>query len=724
MVKKARDEIGADITRFDQGNFLHFLVSGYYGDVMGSTAWNDRDGADLSDRYSTRSLGDGLSADGTYRVELITNIIAGIGTGDSSLYGTHGIDYIEGGRGNDTIHGGAGDDRISGGEGNDEIHGGSGNDTIKGGLGNDLIFGGHGNDTIVGGMGNDTLYGGTGDDIIYGGTQPSETGSPISDGNNFIDGGSGNDTIYGGTGHDVIYGGSGDDIIFGGTNPGNSVFNNSSYYDTYPDGNDYIDGGDGDDTIYAGAGDDIVYGGRGNDVIFVNSGNDLIFGGAGDDVLYGGKGSDTYVWAKGDGNDRIIETPGIGEVNALRFSDVSADDVAIELHDHSFVLTIKSTGETITVVADRESFLKGEHINKIEWGDESIWEWDDIVHALKQDTDDDGDGEPGGDGTIYGSDGNDVISGGAENDTLDGGRGDDVYVFGKGDGHDVMVSLNAEECRNDILRLRDLNADDVELLAHFDSARSDLVVRIKETGETFTIAGGLYGLEGDLLTGGSYGNTGQFGHKGFSFAGIEFADGSRWSWEQIKQQPIGITQDSQKTPCLVHGDWNFANEQGYNIIDIHGRTVHFYHDPNGGQSGVLIGSDEKYALVSASSRSEAEFLKTGAGHAVLTYIKDREQSDDILVGSAANEYMEGGAGNDTYVYGRGGGHDIVNAFDPDANSRDVVRLYNLMPDDIEFLVKDNGSVFTSGAGYQINAWDLIIRVKNTGETLTIQNGSW
>ena len=70
------------------------------------------------------------------------------GTGEDSVDGGSGDDWIEGSTGNDTLLGGSGDDTISGFTGQDVIDGGSGDDTIAGGDHGDTIYGGSGNDQI------------------------------------------------------------------------------------------------------------------------------------------------------------------------------------------------------------------------------------------------------------------------------------------------------------------------------------------------------------------------------------------------------------------------------------------------------------------------------------------------------------------------------------------------------------------------------------------------
>lgn len=126
------------------------------------------------------------------------------GLGRDALYGNEGSDVLHGGDGEDILIGGVGsdilygegdDDILTGGSGDDQLWGGAGNDTLSGDDGDDLIFGGDGNDMLIGGKGDDTLEGGAGNDLIISGS-----------GHDVIRLGSiqGNDTIVGVSATDVI----------------------------------------------------------------------------------------------------------------------------------------------------------------------------------------------------------------------------------------------------------------------------------------------------------------------------------------------------------------------------------------------------------------------------------------------------------------------------------------------------------------------------------------
>ncbi|MCZ8161309.1 MAG: hemolysin, partial [Microcystis sp. LE19-196.1B] len=79
------------------------------------------------------------------------------GTESESYYYYAGL---KGGSGNDTISGNAGSDYIYGEDGNDVLNGGADNDQLYGGSGNDLLNGDAGNDYFTNDAGNDTINGG------------------------------------------------------------------------------------------------------------------------------------------------------------------------------------------------------------------------------------------------------------------------------------------------------------------------------------------------------------------------------------------------------------------------------------------------------------------------------------------------------------------------------------------------------------------------------------
>jgi Ca2+-binding RTX toxin-like protein len=321
---------------------------------------------------------------------------------DDEIHGRGGNDAISGGAGNDRLFGDAGSDTLTGEDGDDYLDAGNDADfdTLIGGNGNDTLIDG---ETMLGGFGADTYvltswktvsindaadtlanidvlrlpsdiapsdlsvergFGANGeyDDLILRNKSQSwlylkigdyfrtnnndykidrivfadgtvwdvptvfslvDT-SQITEGDDAIkgyrwdetiDGLGGNDTISGSFGNDTLSGGSGDDSISG------------------DDGNDFLNGGDGNDTL------------TGDSTFGTAAGNDTLIGGRGRDTLSGGLGDDTYRFARGDGDDSIVD---IGGNDTLRLSaGVTPQQVALYRISHKF-----GFGDDLVVVLD------------------------------------------------------------------------------------------------------------------------------------------------------------------------------------------------------------------------------------------------------------------------------------------------------------------------------------------------------------------------------------
>jgi Ca2+-binding RTX toxin-like protein len=115
-------------------------------------------------------------------------------------------------------------------------------------------------------------------------------------------------------------GNTGNDVWFAGG--GGVTFNGTG-------GHDILVGGAGNDTIHGGPGWDFIDGGAGSDTLFGDDGNDILHGGAGNnDVLIGGNGNDTYLFARGDGADAVIDN---GGTDSLVFgTGIGISDIALQ----------------------------------------------------------------------------------------------------------------------------------------------------------------------------------------------------------------------------------------------------------------------------------------------------------------------------------------------------------------------------------------------------------
>ncbi len=403
--------------------------------------------------------------------------------------------------------------------GNDTLNGGLGNDTLNGGLGNDTLNGGAGNDTYVlrMGDGNDRIsnYDNTtssrvdtvkfldvastgltglqrdGDHLIIGyGTSDHLTIQNNFSGANyemnqyqFSDGvtltaqqlyaqysmsfTTGNDNVHFYTGvSQTLFAGAADDSVWAST------------------GDDFVNGDDGNDILYGDAGNDRLNGGLGNDTLNGDGGNDILDGGLGNDSLYGDAGNDTYVFRKGDGNDRIsnYDNTTSSRVDTVKFLDVASTGLTGLQRDGDHLIIGYGTSDHLTI----QNNFSGAHyeMNQYQFSDGvtlsaqqlyaqysmSFTTGNDNVHfytgvsqtlfagaaddsVWASTADDSVNGEDGNDSlygdagndslngglgndTLNGDGGNDILDGGLGNDTFNGGSGNDTYVFRKGDGND------------------------------------------------------------------------------------------------------------------------------------------------------------------------------------------------------------------------------------------------------------------------------------------------
>ncbi len=424
--------------------------------------------------------------------------------------------------------------RVTAGAGNDQVYGTPGVDTLNGGEGNDYLFGDAGNDTLNGGNGNDNLNGWQGDDALNGGFGEDTASYSLADNT------PGQLRLVRGTGVDagdwfvnivdqssstalfrIVKLPSGDAQITGlgpaashGTDTLSSVEHmrvnvtqggvlqsfsvnlrlvvssneaqkyanviGSIYDDTitmdvaHPgkDGtwNRYISGGAGNDTLHGSAYRDTLDGDAGDDILNGNDGDDYLRGGGGDDALNGRAGNDTVGYFAADdtpGTFRMVQ--GTGSDAGLWFVEIS-DGTATErlfsvkkLPSGAFEVT--GLGQAAGAGTDTLSSIETLHLyvrqNGVDLGmnfniaptastyvngdnkSASVFGsmFGDTINAPDYHQDKDATwnryvngGE--GDDTVNGSDLKETIDGGAGVDTLNGGGGDD-YLNGEA-GNDTL----------------------------------------------------------------------------------------------------------------------------------------------------------------------------------------------------------------------------------------------------------------------------------------------
>ncbi len=278
------------------------------------------------------------------------------------------------------------------------------------------LNGAGGNDTVLGGHGNDSLLGGDGADLLRGG-----------DGNDILRGNAGSDTLSGGDGTDLLDGGADVAEVDQVEELGNanyeltdSELRTITFFGTVTDGLIGIEaanltGGDGDNlldarffsgvvTLSGGDGNDVLLGTQLLDELNGDGGNDSISGLFGDDAIRGGAGIDRIV-EQGDGNftltDFSLDGAGGDGLTSIEEAVLTGGPSANRIDASAFsgvVLLLGDDGDDTLLGGSGDDFL---------------------------------DGGKGND-SLAGNGGNDFLDGGSDDSTLRGGAGDDRFALRPG----------------------------------------------------------------------------------------------------------------------------------------------------------------------------------------------------------------------------------------------------------------------------------------------------
>lgn len=527
---------------------------------------------------------------------------------------------------------------------------------------------------------------------------------------NALYGGDGNDVLYGSAGSDALYGGPGDDQLIASQTAGGyasctgDVLNGGA-------GNDTLVGGQWDDTLEGGEGDDQLVGGN-----TVSTGNDYLSGGPGNDTLIGLDGNDTYYFNLGDGQDVVIDNGLVKDSNSIEFgAGITKDNIIVNKNGYDLEIAIAGTSDKITInnwyqssryqidifrFGDGTVMTKSELQNMVvvqgnEWNDAITGtEENDKIHggagndALyggKGDDalwgDDDADSLYGGEGndSIQGGKGNDILMGNSGSDTLDGGAGDDTlrgglgndtYLYGRGAGNDTIENYEVTVAGHDtgydeILFGEGLTTDSLDFLRDESGNGNNLIIRIKDTGETLIVN--------------QFFNGEEYRVDSFKFADETFITGS----DIYTQLSPGTGQYDDTIEGTEYAD-NLNGGAGNDTI-------------SGG-----LGDDTIHGGI------DNDILLGGAGDDTLY----GDDGDDTLDGGPGNDVLVGGSGSDVYIFGEGSGNDTIfnDASSPlwgNNNGYDTVQFGDgITISSLEFVAEERS---------------LVIRIKDTDDTLRLDS---
>src|SRR5439155_21211340 len=146
------------------------------------------------------------------------------------------------------------------------------------------------------------------------------------------------------------------------------------------------------DIMHGYGGNDVLEGRGGNDSLYGGGGADTLIGGTGNDVLSGGTGNDLFLFAAGDGQDRVTDF-------------ASGDVLRVSGYDSAQFVTQVGSDVVVTLSTTDKVTLSGASLATVE-------------AALQFGAGSGGGGTPGA--TITGTANRDVLNGTAGNDTIYG----------------------------------------------------------------------------------------------------------------------------------------------------------------------------------------------------------------------------------------------------------------------------------------------------------------
>lgn len=435
---------GNDTLNGAEGNDL--LYGGDGNDVLNGGTGNDTmRGGFGNDTYVVDSLGDVILENSNEGIDTIESSISipsplSANIENLRLTGNGNLTGI-GNSANNLITGNQGANYLVGNTGNDTLSGEGGNDTLEGGIGNDVyrFARGWGADTV---QNYESLSNGLDAIEFAADIQPGDIRASRS-GSNLVlslNGSSDRITVTNYFQNDGATSYAVDEIRFAnGTRWSIStikamVLLGTSGNDTLTGyaSADSIIGGAGNDSIIGGSGNDTLDGGSGNDSIAGGFGDDRLMGGTGNDQLLGGSGNDLYTFARGWGQDVILDTE--GALDVIDFAaGITPDDITVSHDGDDLLLKLLGSTDSIRVVG----YFATEGtaaVEQIRFVDGTQWLPEQLRSQVLQ-------GDAGNDSLIgfasadvlMGQAGNDSLSGLAGNDTLYGGAGNDLLDGGDGD---------------------------------------------------------------------------------------------------------------------------------------------------------------------------------------------------------------------------------------------------------------------------------------------------
>ena len=412
--------------------------------------------------------------------------------------------------------------------------------TTKGGAADDILRGSGANETFNGGGANDDLSGGGGTDTFA---------FSRGDGQDRIEGGGGFGVLRFGAGigrADLILSRDRDgalSLAIAGTDDRVTIAAPAHGQDPAVAQVRFADGSvlsyaDLALSLAATAGDDHLLGrtagstkgveldgGAGNDWLEGGAGGDILFAGKGDDHLEGASGADTYVFARGDGQDVILDLGGnsAAERDRVRFgAGINPADIkVIAIGPTDLVIGLAGSDDRLTLKNMVVSAWSPQDygIEEFAFANGTIWSLSDILSPAATGSDADDRIDFGGNLSYPGAPATTLsLDGGRGDDWLSGGPGDSTYRFERGDGRDTIWEGSAWWWNSSDSVAFGSGIAPGDLVV--EQAGGDLILYLRGADDRLTI-------------------TGQTSAEHAPIDSVRFADGTVWTAAELAARALG-----------------------------------------------------------------------------------------------------------------------------------------------------------------------------------------
>lgn len=668
--------------------------------------------------------------------------------GDVSATATGDTDQLFGGDGRDLIDGHGGDDLLVGGNDIGDIYlpgeAGQG-DWMNGGKGNDALYGSTRGDLLAGGAGQDTLQGGGGDDVLTGdgdyrpdyasnyipvvaysalqmnielgilqsvlAAQPGlylealNTVGQLQSGDTVLPGG--------GLGTDWMWNSA--TQRYDRSAPGYWLSPIASAHDWHIDftGTDFTlvptltRNASQFQSAATGGGADVLDGGAGNDHLYGGEGNDQLTGGAGNDTLVGGTGADIYHFELGDGQDTARDGSAAG-ANVLSFGvGIERDDVSVSREADGLHIHYGSGGDEILMLGDDgNDAVFGEAV----FADGTRVAFADLLapavnHAPAV-------GVPLPTSLTVDEDAPFMFT--VPADAFTDEDGDALTLSAMQAGGSALPAWLAFDAATGTFSGTPVQADVGELALRVTatdpdgaSVFQDLALSVANVNDAPTVG---MPLSSQQAQGGT---AWSFSLPATSFADEDVGDSLSYRFSLADESPLPewlvfdpATNTLSATPPLyLTGDLALK----VTATDLAGETA---------SQDFVLSIESGLPMVEGDGgnnillgKAGASFIRGGDGNDVLI----GRSNGDVLEGGGGDDYLSGTLGSDTYLFGRGGGHDRIVELDLRGTDTDkLIFGQGIAPEQLWFR-RDGFDLDVSIIGTQdeitITGWYLSSRVR-------------